>query len=474
MGHEVELKLEAAPHRLERLMRQPWLESEDCRSAQQISSYYDTPGNELRKRGYSLRIRSTGETYVQTVKSLDTGAGFFERGEWEYQVRGPEIDPQKLGHTPLGRLDTILLKPVIRCEVTRTACRLRLDGAEIELDIDQGSISAGGIDEPISEIEIELVSGEPAAVVDLARRISAEVPVKLGVLTEAERGFALADGKLGKVIKAEPVRIEPGMTVADGFATIVAACIRHFRLNEASVVQRRFPDALHQTRVAMRRLRAAISLFRTAIADDELARLRSELRWFTRELGDARNLDVYLQRELPDEQRRDLTRERGRAYDRVIDAMESHRFRILVLDLVAWTSLGTWREHTNAGMPLEPYVSRRIDRLWHKIHAVNHVSRMDEEERHQLRILIKKLRYALEFVQALHGHEAARQKKFARSVEDLQQTLGLLNDAAVGRALVAADAWTIDFEDEEEEERKLVRQAEHALKRLREIGPYWH
>src|SRR5205085_9076229 len=124
---------------------------------------------------------------------------------------------------------------------------------------------------------------------------------------------------------------------------IVTACIRHFRRNEPLVIEKRSMNALHQARVAMRRLRSTLTLFRTVVADDEFMALRDELRWFTGKLGDARNLDVYLQRDLPKDEKRTLKAKRERVYDQVIETMESGRFRRLMLDLIAWAYLGEWR-----------------------------------------------------------------------------------------------------------------------------------
>ena len=473
MSNEIELKLEVAPGAAEELMRQPWIEQAPRRSQHQLSVYFDTADNDLRKRGYSLRVRSAGDRFVQTVKSLDSGVGLFERGEWEYQIDGPEPDAERLEHTPLAGIDVAALHPVIRSEVNRTACRLSPDGAEIELDMDHGTMTAGGRKLPVHEIEIELVRGNASSAIALARRIAGEVPVKLGVMSKAERGFALADDALGKVTKAGPVTVQPWMDVAHGFEIIVMACLRHFRLNEPLVIEERTPEALHQARVAMRRLRSALSLFRTAVSDPEFARIRDELRWFTAELGDARNLDVYLKRVLPEAERRRLQHRRDHAYDDVIAAMNSPRLRSLMLDLVAWAALGNWRNHAVALLPLEPYVNRRIDRLWRAITSAPDLTDMDSDERHQLRIKIKKLRYAVEFAEALHVRESHRQLKFGNAVEDLQEALGDLNDLVVASSLVRSAAWPLVPEEPSDDERRLLRESGHALDRLRKVGPYW-
>lgn len=473
MPREIEFKLEIDPGAAQRLLAQSWLCQGRCEAKPQLSLYFDTADGEIRRRGFTLRVRSVGDRFFQTVKTLAAGAGLFERGEWEYEIGAIELDRECLGRTPLAHFESAKLDQIVRSEVTRRSCRVDFDGAEIQLDYDVGEISAGGRSQHISELELELLDGDPSAALKLARRIADSEPVKLGVMSKAERGFALADGRLGKVFKAEPVAIRPGMTVAEGFAAIAAACVRHFRLNEPLVISKRSPEALHQSRVALRRLRAALWLFRTAVSDSEFVLLRDELRWFTRTLGDARNLDVFLQREHFESERRRLEHQREDAYDQVVEAMNSRRCRQLMFNIIGWSSLGEWRTQAIADRPIEPYVSRRIDRLWAKLVHARNLSHLGEEERHRLRIQAKKLRYALEFVAALHLNQRDRQKKFAKSIEDLQETLGQLNDLAVARTLVIADTWPIDLHEPNEAERALLHDAGRSLDHMRDAGAYW-
>jgi triphosphatase len=283
---------------------------------------------------------------------------------------------------------------------------------------------------------------------------------------------ALARGETARFVKAGPVRVRPDMTVAQGFQAIVAACIRHFRLNEPGVIEHRDGEALHQARVALRRLRSVFSLFRPVIADHDFERLHDELRWFTAELGDARNLDVLLERGIPDGQRERLTGMRGDAYRSAIAAMESARSRRLMLDLVSWVARGEWREHESAGKPLGSFADGRIDRLWRKVSRARKLRAMDDRKRHRLRIRVKKLRYALEFVAALHVHGRKKRKKFARAMEQVQEALGHAHDLAVARSFLPRMAWP-PVAQEVREKRRHVRDAKRSLRALRRIGPYW-
>jgi CHAD domain-containing protein len=290
-------------------------------------------------------------------------------------------------------------------------------------------------------------------------------------MSKAERGFALADDSLSICSKAERVEIRPEMSVAEAFETIVTACIRHFRLNEPLVIEHRSIEGLHQARVAIRRLRAAFTLFRPVISDAAFDRIETDIGWFTRELGEARNFDVYLQRDLPDDERRIMQSNREEAYDAVIAAMNSQRLQRVMLDLVAWAKLGQWRSSKPASRPIRPFARRRIDRLWKSVSQKDRLARLSAKKRHHLRIRAKKLRYSLEFMRALHQRRQ-RRKRFGRAIERLQDELGQANDVAIARKLTTSpDMWT--DRRHKREVREHVRAGQRALRRLRKVGRYW-
>ena len=102
---EVELKLEIDADAAEALVRHPALAGRACRSLRQVSTYYDSDKADLRKAGYSLRVRAAEGRFVQTVKHGANGsAGLFDRPEWERDIEGPELDDAALAETPLAGL----------------------------------------------------------------------------------------------------------------------------------------------------------------------------------------------------------------------------------------------------------------------------------------------------------------------------------------------------------------------------------
>jgi triphosphatase len=284
-GQEIELKLEVDEGGAKLLRRHPLLDGHRCCAQQQVSTYFDTEECALKKAGFSLRVRQTEDQYVQTIKQQGNGsAGLFERPEWEQRLEAAEVDLEAADETPLRDILTKKvrnrLEPVVKSDVQRTVWSIMRGGSEVELTLDEGTITGGENSQRLIELEIELKKGSAASLIEVARELAGQVPLRLGVLTKAERGYALASGGTGKAAKAEPIPLHPEMNSADGFAAIANACLRHYRLNEGLVVERREPAALHQSRVAMRRLRSAFSLFRPVIGDDEYQRLREEVRWF--------------------------------------------------------------------------------------------------------------------------------------------------------------------------------------------------
>ena len=476
MSDEIEFKLDLVAGAHRDVAAAPLLSGSAGKTKQQLSIYFDTPKGELASAGYSLRLRHQGGSTVQTLKRA-MGQGLFSRSEREWAVEGERPDLAKLAEAPLelGRSLEKLgrkLTPVLRSEVQRTSWVVERGDSRLQVDLDVGSLQAGEGTAAIEEIEFELLDGKAEDVAAVAKDFAERTEARLGVLSKAERGAALMAGTLGKVAKATPLELSRGMTVAQAFAAVVHACVRHFRPNEDLVLAERSADALHQCRVAMRRLRSALTFFRPVLRDDrDFERLREELRWFTSQLGDARNLDVYLQRELTSQQRNTVERRREEAYARVTETMDSRRARLLPIELTGWAEVGEWRKGKLAERPVAAFAGKRLDRLWGTVEPTGRtLARMGEEPRHELRIQIKKLRYAIEFFDGLYP-ASKRKRTFAEAVEELQEALGHLNDLATARSL--ANGQNPEWWRDQGEEIAQLRSAETALKRLARAGPFW-
>ncbi|GAB7553653.1 inorganic triphosphatase [Novosphingobium sp. 11B] len=429
-GMEMELKLELDAAGMDALGASELLVAAPG-AVSQRAIYFDTPDQSLLRGALSLRIRREGDRRVQTVKASGATAGLFVRPEWEFEVAD---DQPVLDHTsPVRALigtGTEAIAPVFAVENER---RQWMDGG-IEISLDDGRVIAGDRKTSFAEVELEHKSGDPAAIFALARKIDAVAPVQLGVMSKAERGYRLL-GPAPTATKAHRVALDESMTVASALQAIGFACLRHYRLNLPLVLDHRDASALHQARVAIRRLRSALTIHKSVFVDRTVPRLNTELRWLAAELGKARDIDVLLKRTGQSAIRTQLLEARAAAYDAVGIALQSARARGLMIDLVEWLSMGEWlRDDTNAeaaATPVPGFAARTLRKLRKKVKRQGHgLEALDDESRHELRKSAKKLRYATEFFAALYDRKRDRRrfKRFLSALEDLQDSLGDLND----------------------------------------------
>ncbi len=492
MAQEIELKLvvtDAAADKVGDLVAATLFPDVTGSTATLHATYFDTPDQRLRKYGASLRIRRKADERIQTIK-IDSakGAGLFSRPEWERAVDDdtPILDDT----TPLALLPGPPLEgvgPVFTVAVERTTWRVRDDVADIEIVLDRGSVTAGDRSSPVCEIELELKQGDPAALFALARQIGGLIPVRLGVLTKSERGYALSDAS-ARAFKAEPVRLDAAMTPAAALQAIIGGCLRHYRLNETILLETRAPEALHQARVALRRLRSALKIFKSVVGKEDAARLQAEVRPLARILGTARDVDVLSDAVTSKIGRGPVHTQiehlRDTAYEAVDAALGSPRTMQLMLDLVAWSATGPWIDATATAtaraMPVSEFAAMSL-RKRRKQLKIGHASLedLDTNARHRLRKSAKTLRYAAEFFAGLFEKDGQKRRRagFVRTLEKLQDRLGILNDRSTAPMLLR-DHGLLELDGaaaliDRHGVDKLVHRAGKAHRRLLDRKRFW-
>lgn len=482
VANELELKLEVDADEIDRLVAVEILPSSPTKIIHQVSTYFDTPNQDLRAAGLSLRVRTADGRHVQTIKaSGGAAAGLFVRPEWERDVAG--FEPQLESGTPIlmliGRETLKTIKPAFTVTITRRQWVVDHDGGTVELVADTGTVTAGDRATPVSELELELKGGSPTAIFALARALGGEIPLRLGVLSKAERGYRLIGPATLDAVKAEKLHLAADTSTAEAFAQIVGTCLRHFRLNET--ILRRSPDheALHQTRVALRRLRSALSIFKPVVADDRFPHLASELKWLAGSLGPARDLDVLRER-LGEATNPALLVARDEAYTVALDALDSRRTRDLMIDMVEWTALGDWRSQPSdpeaVHAPAAIFASEVIGKLRRRMKRRGRdLDHLDDEARHEVRITAKKLRYATGFFQSLYPYKPSRRrfKAFAKHLQALQDHLGNLNDLATAPALMERYGLDQHTSLPAVEREQILSDATEAYERLMDAKRFW-
>jgi inorganic triphosphatase YgiF len=422
------------------------------------SVYFDTPKRTLRRNELCLRVRQSGARFVQTVK-LETAGDPLRRGEWEASV--PSANPDLALAMPFipeelrSEIAHAGLEAVFSADIHRHERILDMPAGTIAIAFDHGSLRAGALSQPVSEIELELKGGSPAAIYELALRLAEHGPVKPSIRSKSARGYDLAADVPPTARKPGKLRLDPQVVLDDAFATILRACLHHLLQSLPAAEDGRDAEGIHQLRVSLRRLRAAFDLMRTAGPLSRLDALRSEAKWLAQGLSAARDWDIFRNNTLPEiasacpsivgfdtlgevaEQRR------ADAYRKVRYVLADRRCTSFILGLGAWIETRGWRSDSppeSLGQLAGPAASfaRQLLSAQHAkvLKRGRHFKSLEPDERHRLRLAVKKLRYVAEFLLPLSGPRKAA-KRFADKLADFQEELGAYNDMAVTAKLLA-------------------------------------
>jgi inorganic triphosphatase YgiF len=542
MGDEYELKLELTPDQVRSLPSNPLVRSltQGRSSAQKLhSTYFDTPTRSLDAHEMALRVRRMGRRRMQTLKVRANGpSGLQHFKEFESDITGEYPQLSNITEKDLRALiDKESLDenvaPVFTTEFTRRRWRLSLEETTIELALDLGEIRSGDRTLPICEAELELISGRPSRIFELALSLQESMPFRLESRTKARRGYDLAANFVPQPVYGERPALAPDISLRNAILSVSRACRDHFRANEPAVLGSIDPEGIHQMRVGIRRLRALLQAVRHFLPPTRFEPLAQELGWLQRELGPPRDWDVFIADCLEpltalqpeDAGLAQMLADAGvlriAAYEGARTALRSPRYARLVLQLnlclaqddvmgkrpllalpgmakpwldtatsvpakevsgkrrrkrsrggdvqqqqygeaslfleaspdedaaprqagkaaplkeLSADSMRPWR---NAADPCldEParifadhLFAKRGRKLKKRGHGHEH---LDEAQLHKLRIEAKKMRYALEFFGNLF--EGKMISKAIKALSSLQDSLGGLNDAAVGRRLL--------------------------------------
>ena len=482
MSQETELKLEVHPQDLAALLRHPLLKAQPARRERLFNTYFDTSTLTLRAQRMAVRERRVGRRTLLTVKTAGQSVGgLSRRGEWEAPTRPGAFDFATLVTDPaLGvQLASVAwqLVPVFRTDFTRRSWVLQHGEARVEVALDQGFIGTGNARgnhrQPILELELELLDGPVDALLDLAHTLAlgpqGQASSALRLLpanrSKAERGYALFMGEKLQPVKAVALQLQAGMHPVQAFRAAALSCLTHLQANEAGVLHPGTegllpdPEFVHQARVALRRLRTGLRVFRAHLPARFAAHWSAEWRLLTNQLGDARNWDVFATEWMPElvagepppssapegsaqaleawvqQQRRD-------AWQRAADALSSrdHALRLLAFTravLCLQPADPPAAAQTGDGLAIWARATLR-ERHASLRQQARAARRMGPEGRHALRISLKKLRYAQEFLATL-----LPPKRVARStavLADAQELLGRLNDLSTAHALLGSMA----------------------------------
>ncbi len=504
MNIESEMKFALDPLQMRKLLQSKQVKSaaQDRAAHRELTStYFDTRQHSLRKAGAVLRVRQSGSHFEQTVKLPAPGPiGMRNCEEWTAPLAAAQPDLRQLDKAVVRRLGRdsrrLNLRPVFTSEIQRTALILKRGKTRFEMALDTGRIRGHGNGQrelPVCEAEFELLQGSPVAMLDFILALSEDIELQPFYLTKAQRGYALARSALRPgPTKADAVTLTPDLSVGEAFQRIVGEAVRHLQSNQQPTIEGQ-PGGIHQARVSIRRIRAALRAFKKILPYDKRKAFNGEFRWFQARLAPARDWHVFLSETLPliSEARADApaelkrlqrlaVRERRRATREARELFCNRRYTRLVLQFQRWL-LALESDHGDLfDMPLPPFAADVLDKTRRDVLLdARPLSRMSEEDRHSLRKRGKKARYATEFFSGLW--QGPQGERYLELMEALQDRLGEANDAVVARMLMASlsprvldpACLLLVQEWSRARERECIRAGQPVWRRMQRAVPFW-
>ncbi len=411
---------------------------------------YDTDSAELHRSGISLRMV---HARARTVMSLTT-----DEGPVEVTAPGEAPQIELLPPQARGLVARVTarqsLRPWFSWRIRRATRLLRCDGAIIEVAFEEGEITAGTRRTPVREIALKLKVGEPAALYRLGLALANSYPLRLDAAGKIERGLAFALASPGAAVKAQAPPFGAETTLDAAIGLLLRQSLAHFLGNWPALESADADEAVHQIRVALRRLRSLLAVLRRAFPAGEVDILRAEAKRIADAFGQARDWRVFselvadgLGRRLPGvrgltalralaDARAQAGREAGAA---ALAARATTRF-VLALQVYicthGWRNAASEAELRALGEPAAAFAAEALERSSNRLKKrARGFENLAPEARHDMRIALKQLRYAVDFFGPLFK-PAADVETFARRAAALQEMLGAANDATVAGRLI--------------------------------------
>jgi CHAD domain-containing protein len=415
-----------------------------------VAVYYDTDDFRLSRSQITLRRRTGGPDSGWHLKLPSEGSN----GDGTTEIAMP-LRAGRHGQVPTALADLVVavtgtgpLVPLARQETTRVPLTVIADGDKAVELVDDTVVITDGAQAGVSYREVE---------VEVLDRPELLEPV-VGVLAEAgaERSSSKSKG-IRALVGDTPLQplVDPGSRPKpkDPAADAVAY---HVRVQVAAIleqdlrIRRHLPDAVHQYRVAARRLRSVLQAFAPLVDATWGSHLRTELGWIAATLSQSRDREVLEERlidavrALPTEVdgaaalvlvRRHLEDELVEANATMADAMRSRRYKDLIAVLTQATVIAptTPLAEGKSSKVLPPLVEARWRKLDKQGRRLHDELEGHDDHWHRTRIDAKKARYTVEACIPVFGDPA---KKFARQLEAVTELLGEHQDAAIAASLM--------------------------------------
>ncbi len=427
-----------------------------------IDLYLDTFDWLLRRKKLSLRYRTSGGKAMYTIKSLGSiQEGIAIRKETEVLLDGPVSTPTAIEKKQISNIIDEITSPrklleqiLIRTERRRYRL-ISPERAKFELAFDKAGFLLKGFHQRHStrklyELEAELLNGPPASLRTLAMLLSTDFAFPPSTLSKFETAIERFKILLPSKKPSDKYTVRRGDRLDLAVRKIIIYQLQRFHEQLPGIAGDIDTEFVHQARVATRRMRSCLRLFRHSLPPSTGEFLASELQWLGGLLGAVRDLDVFLLNLSQFQQQ--IGRFPGRQKKFFEDWIAGHRQGPLAtlneaLSSPRYKSFERRLDRfLNGPLPLHPRAQLAlkqvhevapalITELFEAVMAQGHAVLADPKIKqfHRLRIQMKKLRYACEFMSP--AYDGALDPFIERTVE-IQDCLGEIQDTVFTRNFI--------------------------------------
>ena len=441
---EVELKFQIPAQHQKKLYQLFLAKNAQPRSL--FAQYYDTPERHLAQQHISLRQRLEDTHWIQTLKAssehhlerfeLEIDLGPLEHPALNLEIYQSHPQAKKVLEHALGK-QAKNLSMQFETDVNRLVYVVHYNHAEIEVSLDRGEIRHDKQKLAIYELEFELKKGAIANFIQSIQPWVKQYDLWLDVRSKAQRGDCLTQNlKTTTVQFAAPLQLNRQDSTDAALKQIVNNSLQHLLPNATAIASKDYThEHVHQTRVAIRRLRSALRIFGDW-SNDVDPNWQQQLATLFRQLGSTRDRDALNEGFIPQLQQAGApftqlppaTEENNVPIDTALRALDTVQLMLALLRFV----------HQPAKKQKKTVLKKDIAKKLQKLHQqickdADQFLELDIPSRHRTRKRVKRLRYCVEFIAALYPNKAV--KKYLKDLKPLQESLGQYNDLIVAETM---------------------------------------
>lgn len=440
------IRLSLDPTDISALLQNPLLASQPKRQRIHLT-HFDTPDKTLAGLALSVQekriLRKTTLSVAQTTGDLHVWSAPTTPGTFDFAtlIDAPDIAEQ------LAQIADSLI-PVYVIETRQRQWVVQIRSAQVKVTLEEGQISTGDgtslRTQGFCEIELQLQQGQPAALYGVARLLSRLL--RLHPISDdlTQRALSFVAAEVARPAKANRVKVDADESVIGVFKQLAWLCLKQLQANEGGIFGVSNVEFIHQARVSLRRLRTALRLFSTELPPGFSEKWGLAWRDVGEQLGNARNWDVFYTEILPDMEvdlgnsadvsnlKEFAQTQRKMAHSQAQTWISGRHYSLTMIAFCeALLALPN-----NKATRITDFADKALKKRYKRFCRGAEVAHtLNSEERHEVRIDLKKLRYTIDFFESLYPRKQLQ--PFLKGLAETQELLGHMNDLVICESLLA-------------------------------------